>query len=65
MAKKRASKKRIITKTITSNKGTKVKVRCKWVMQQGRRREMCFATGGSGGYQKGAIVSNRVKGKIR
>ncbi len=54
-----------INKRIKSNKGTQVNVRCKWVMQQGRRREICFAKGGSGGYQKGAIVSNRVKGKIR
>jgi len=64
MAKRRKSSGKWLWKTITSNKGTKVKVKCKWYNQQGKRREICFAEGG-GGFKKGAIVSNRVKGKIR
>lgn len=64
MPRRRTSSKKWIRKTITANNGRKVKVRCKWVSQQGRRREMCFAESG-GGYQRGAIVSNRTRGNIR
>ena len=56
---------KVVNKRIKTNKGTTVSVRCQWVSQQGRRRELCNATTNGGGYKKGEIVSNRTKGNIR
>ncbi len=58
-----------VHKKIKTNRGTTVDVKCNWYMQQKIKREICFVeppngADEQGGYNRGAIASNEVKGRI-